>query len=98
MVCFAIVACLDPALRRRIVAVISQNSGQSLPKQNQKPRIWRNCYSILFYLYFTSSILVPAGTTTEFTPRSKTRGFRKKARRQKPGDLADVVARPPKAE
>ena len=27
MVCFAIVACLDPALRRRIVAAISRNSG-----------------------------------------------------------------------
>ena len=37
MVCFAIVACLDPALRRPRVTAVSRNSGQCLPKLNQKP-------------------------------------------------------------
>ena len=39
MVCFAIVACLDPAQSRVILAAISRNSRQCLPKLNKNPEL-----------------------------------------------------------
>ena len=37
MVCFNIVACLDPAHSRKTVAAIPPNSGQNLPKLKKNP-------------------------------------------------------------